>query len=48
MERVAAAAEIVAREPYEPWLVWSTLTAKLDALERLIPTALQVAGHPPM
>lgn len=46
--RVAAAVEIVSREPNEPWLVWCNLNSEADAIERMIPTALQVAGRDPV
>lgn len=46
--RVAAAVEIVNREPNEPWLVWCNLNSEADAIERLLPTALQVAGRHPI
>ncbi len=42
--RVAAAVEIINREPGEPWLVWTNLNSEADAIERLLPAALQVAG----
>ncbi len=45
MGRVAAAVEIVAREPGEPWLIWCNLNSEADAIERLLPGALQVAGR---
>jgi hypothetical protein len=47
-ERVAAAVEIVAREPSEPWLIWCNLNSEADAIERLLPTSLQVAGRHPV
>jgi hypothetical protein len=43
--RVAAAVEIVSREPDEPWLIWCNLNSEADAIERLLPTSLQVAGR---
>jgi hypothetical protein len=43
-DRVKKAAEIVLREPNEPWLVWCNLNSEGDAIERLLPNALQVAG----
>jgi hypothetical protein len=46
--RVAAAAEIVAREPDEAWLIWCNLNSEADQIERLLPTALQVAGRHPV
>ena len=44
-ERCRRAAEIVAREPAEPWLVWCGLNAEADLMETLIPGARQVAGR---
>ena len=46
--RVAAAVEIINREPGEPWLVWCNLNSEADAIEALLPTALQVAGRHPV
>lgn len=43
-KRIALAAEIVAREPAEPWLIWCELNDEGDGLERAIPGAVQVAG----
>lgn len=43
--RVKAAAEIVGREPDEPWLIWCNLNSEADAIESLLPNALQVAGR---
>ena len=43
--RVAAAVGIVSREPDEPWLIWCNLNSEADAIERLLPRALQVAGR---
>jgi hypothetical protein len=45
MARVAAAAEIVGREPNEPWLIWCNLNNEADAIEDAMPKALQVAGR---
>jgi hypothetical protein len=42
--RVAAAVEIVGREPEESWLIWCHLNKEADAVERLIPSCKQVAG----
>lgn len=42
--RVRAIADIVAREPKEPWVVWCHLNAEADLSERLLPYAAQVAG----
>ena len=44
-DRVRAAVEIVMREPNEPWLIWANLNSEADAIERLLPHALQVAGR---
>jgi hypothetical protein len=46
--RVMAAVEIVTREPDEPWLIWCNLNSEADAIERLLPAALQVAGRDPV
>ena len=46
--RVSAAAEIVARDPGEPWLIWCNLNSEADAIERLLPEAQQVAGRHPV
>lgn len=43
-ERVAVAAEIVAREPDETWILWGNLNAETDALARAMPGAVQVTG----
>lgn len=43
--RVAAAVEIVMREPTEPALIWCNLNSEADAIERMLPMALQVAGR---
>lgn len=42
--RVKAAAEIVAAESSEPWLVWCEMNDEGDALEKAIADAVQVAG----
>lgn len=42
--RVAAAAEIVAAEPHEPWLVWCELNDESSALASAIPGAVEVKG----
>lgn len=44
-DRIKAAAEIVAKKPDEPWLVWCNLNSEADGIEAAIPTALQVAGR---
>lgn len=43
-ERVAAAAEIVATQPNEPWLIWCNLNAEADAIADAIPGAVNVQG----
>lgn len=43
-DRVAAAAEIIASKPDEPWLVWCNLNAEADALAKAIPGAVNVQG----
>lgn len=45
MARIGAAAGIVAKEPHEPWLIWCNLNSEADAIESMIPAALQVAGR---
>lgn len=47
-ERVAAAVKIVSQEPDEPWLIWCNLNSEADAIERMLPTAMQVAGRHPV
>jgi hypothetical protein len=47
-ERVAAAVEIVAASRTKPWLIWCNLNSEADAIERLLPTSLQVAGRHPV
>lgn len=47
-ERVAAAAEIVASKPNEPWLIWCNLNAEAEALTRLISGAVNVQGSDPV
>ena len=42
--RCARAAELVASEPDEPWLMWCGLNAEADELARLIPGAVNVNG----
>jgi hypothetical protein len=43
-ERVAAAVEIVATKPDEPWLVWCNLNAEANAIAAAIPGAVNVQG----
>ena len=47
-DRVAVAAELVAAEPDEPWLLWCGLNAEAEALADAIPGAVNVHGtlHP--
>lgn len=45
--RVAAAAELVALEPNEPWLLWCGLNAEADALAKSIPGAVNIHGSMP-
>lgn len=42
--RCRKVAELVNAEPDEPWLVWCELNAEGDLLEKLIPSAVQIAG----
>jgi hypothetical protein len=42
--RVQAAAEIIMREPDEPWLIWTNLNSEADKIEKMLPMSLQVAG----
>lgn len=42
--RVQSAAEIVLREPNEPWLICCHLNSEADAIEKLLPDCLQVKG----
>jgi superfamily II DNA or RNA helicase len=43
--RVATAVDIVTREPAESWLIWCNLNSEADAIERMLPQSLQVAGR---
>lgn len=43
--RVAAALDIIVREIEEPWLIWCHLNSEADAIEALLPSAMQVAGR---
>lgn len=43
-DRVARAAEIVAAEPDERWIVWCGLNDEADGVARLIPGAVNVTG----
>lgn len=42
--RARRAAEIVAREPAEPWLIWCETQYEADAVMSAIPRAVEVAG----
>jgi len=44
IERVAAAAEIINREPNEPWLIWCGLNDEATALMKAVPGSIQVQG----
>ena len=43
-ERVRVVADIVAREPDEPWLIWCDLNDEAEAIARVIPSAVEVRG----
>lgn len=43
-DRCARAAELVAAEPDEPWLLWTGLNAEAELLAELIPGAVNVHG----
>ena len=43
-QRVAACADLVSKQPKEPWLIWCNLNAEGDALEKAIPGSVQVSG----
>ena len=43
-QRVTACAELVAKEPTHPWLIWCNLNAEGDAIEKAIPGSVQVSG----
>lgn len=42
--RARAAADIILREPHEPWLIWCGLNAEADAIRKLVPPTIEVAG----
>lgn len=42
--RVAAAAEIIARDPNKPWLVWCGLNDESDQIARAVPGMVNVQG----
>ncbi|MEV0214227.1 DEAD/DEAH box helicase [Micromonospora sp. NPDC050695] len=44
-ERVERAAQLVAAEPDEPWVLWCGLNAEAEALAAAIPGAVNVAGN---
>ena len=44
-ERVRMLAEIAAKKPDEPWLIWCDLNDEGDLAEKLIPNSIQVAGR---
>lgn len=44
-DRVRAAANIIAQEPDEAWLVWCHLNAESEALAKAIPGAVEVRGN---
>jgi len=44
VDRVKVAAEIVAREPDEPWLIWCDLNDESEALTTAIPGAMEIRG----
>lgn len=43
-QRVRIAADLVAAEPNESWIIWCALNAEGDALAKAIPGAVQVSG----
>lgn len=43
-DRVAKAAQLVAAEPSEQWLIWCNLNAESEALTKAIPGAVEVTG----
>jgi hypothetical protein len=44
-DRANLLAEIVAKKPDEPWLIWCDLNDEGDIAEKLIPGSIQVAGR---
>lgn len=44
VDRVAAAARLVAAEPDQQWLIWCNLNAESEALTKAIPGAVEVTG----
>lgn len=42
--RCERAAELIAKEPDEPWLLWTALNSEADLLTKLIPGAVNVHG----
>lgn len=43
-QRVEAAAEIVAREPDQHWLIWCNLNSEADAIREAVPGIVEVRG----
>lgn len=43
-ERAKTAAEIIAREPDRPWILWVDTNYEADALKKVIPHAIEVRG----
>jgi DNA modification methylase len=43
-QRVSACADLVSKQPKEPWLIWCNLNAEGDALRKAIPDSFQVSG----
>lgn len=43
-DRVSACAEVVERDPGEPWIVWCDLNAESEALTKAIPGAVEIRG----
>lgn len=43
-ERCKAAAEIIARKPDAPWLVWCNLNSEAELMAKLVPGAVEVRG----
>lgn len=44
VDRCKSAADLIAEEPEEQWLVWCDLNAEADELRRVIPNAVEVRG----
>jgi len=43
--RIAQAVATIQTEPHEPWVVWCELNDEADAITRLLPGAVQIAGR---